>query len=45
MALYGAETWTFRKGDRKYPEGFEMWYWRTMEKVSWTDLVRKEEVL
>jgi hypothetical protein len=45
IALYGAETWTFRKVDRKYLEGFEMWYWRTMAKVSWTDLGRNEEVL
>jgi hypothetical protein len=26
-------------------ESFEMWYWRRMEKISWTDLVRNEEVL
>ena len=28
-----------------YLEGFEMWCWRTMEKISWTDHVRNEEVL
>ena len=33
------------KVDRKYLESFEMWYWRRMEKVSWTDLLRNEEVL
>jgi hypothetical protein len=26
-------------------ESFEMWCWRRMEKISWTDLVRNEEVL
>ena len=26
-------------------EGFEMWCWRRMEKISWTDHVRNEEVL
>jgi hypothetical protein len=45
IALYGAETWTLRKVDQKYPESFEMWCWRRMEKISWTDLVRNEEVL
>jgi len=40
IALYGAETWTLRKIDQKYPESFEMWYWRRMEKISWTDHVR-----
>jgi hypothetical protein len=24
---------------------FEMWCWRTLEKISWTDRVEKEEVL
>ena len=30
--------------DQKCPEKFEMWCWRKM-KISWTDRVRKEEVL
>ena len=45
MALYGAETWTLRAVDQKYLESFEMWCWRRMEKISWTDHVRNEEVL
>jgi hypothetical protein len=40
IALYGAETWTPRKIDQKYLESFEMWCWRRMEKISWTDRVR-----
>jgi hypothetical protein len=44
IALYGAETWTLRKMDQTYLESFEMWCWR-MEKISWTDRVRNEEVL
>jgi hypothetical protein len=38
-------VWTLRKMDQKYPECFEMWCWRRMEKISWTDRVRNEEVL
>jgi len=34
MALYGAETWTFRAADQKYLESSEMWCWRRMEKIS-----------
>ena len=45
MALYGAETWTLRAADQKYLESFEMWCWRRMEKISWTDRVRNEKVL
>jgi len=45
MAFYGAETWTLRAVDQKHLESFEMWCWRRMEKISWTDHVRNEEVL
>jgi len=45
MALYGAETWTLRAADQKYLESFEMSCWRRMEKISWTDHVKNEEVL
>ena len=45
IALFGAETWTLRETDQKQLESFEMWCWRRMEKISWTDHVRNEEVL
>jgi hypothetical protein len=45
IALYGAETWTLQKVHQKYLERFEIWCWRRMEKISWTDRVRNEEVL
>jgi hypothetical protein len=36
------DTW---KVDQKYLESFEMWCWRRIEKISWIDHVRNEEVL
>ena len=45
IALYGAETWTIRAVDQKHLENFQMWCWRRMEKIDWTDHVRNEEVL
>jgi hypothetical protein len=36
---------TLRKVYRKQLKSFEMPCWRRMEKVSWTDSVRNEEVL
>ena len=45
MALYGAETGTIGAADQKQLESFEMWCWRRMEKISWTDHVRHEDVL
>jgi hypothetical protein len=44
ITLYGAETWTLRAVDQKLLESFEMWCSRRMEKISWTDHVRNEEV-
>ncbi|PNF17595.1 hypothetical protein B7P43_G14208 [Cryptotermes secundus] len=37
--------WTLRAVDQKHLESFEMWRWRRMEQISWTDYVRNEEVL
>ena len=45
IALYGAETWTLRATDQKHLESLEMCCWRRLEKISWTDHVRNEEVL
>jgi hypothetical protein len=45
LALYGAETWTLRAVDQEHLESFESWCWRRIEKMSWTDHVRNEEVL
>ena len=45
MALYGVESWMLRAADQKHLESFEMWCWRMMEKISWTDHVRNDEVL
>jgi hypothetical protein len=40
IALYGAENWTLRVADQKHFQSFEMWCWRRMENISWTDCVR-----
>jgi hypothetical protein len=33
-----------RAVNQKHLESFEVWCWRRMEKISWTDHVRNEEV-
>jgi hypothetical protein len=38
-------AWTLRAVDQKHLESFEMWCWRRMEKIGWTDHVKNEEVL
>ena len=44
-AIYGSETWTMRKEDIRRLDAFEMWIWRRMEKISWTEHQTNEEVL
>jgi hypothetical protein len=44
ITLYGAETWTLQRLEKKYLESFEM-CWRRMEKISWTDRINNEAVL
>ena len=39
--LYGAETWTLQRNEQKQLEAFEMWIWRRMERVKWTDKIKK----
>jgi hypothetical protein len=45
IALYGAETRMLWAVDQKHLESLEMWCWRSMEKISWTDHVKNGEVL
>ncbi|KAJ4429480.1 hypothetical protein ANN_21649 [Periplaneta americana] len=45
VAVYGTETWTLRRSEVKRLEAFEMWIWRRMEHVKWTDIIRNKAVL
>ena len=44
-ALYCAESWTLWAVDQEQLESFEMWCWRRMEKIIWTDHVRNDTLL
>jgi hypothetical protein len=39
---YGAEILTLRQVDQKHLGSFEMWCWRRLEKISWTECERSE---
>ena len=45
VVLYGSETWTLQKEDVKRLEAFEMWLYRRIMKVKWTEHKTNEEVL
>ena len=45
VIMYGSETWTLKKTDVSRLEAFEMWVWRKMENVKWTDKMTNVDVL
>jgi len=45
VALYGSETWTLQEEDIRRLEAFEIWIWRQMMKVPWTEHKTNEEIL
>ncbi|KAF7244514.1 Testis anion transporter 1, partial [Varanus komodoensis] len=36
VAMYGSESWTIRKAERRRIEAFELWCWRRLLRVPWT---------
>ena len=45
VVSYGSETWTLRQDDIRSLEAFEMWIWRRMMKISWTQHASNEQIL
>ena len=37
IVLYGAETWTMGKHERRKIDAFELWCWRRVLRVSWME--------
>ena len=36
VVMYGCETWTVKKAERRRIEAFELWCWRRLLRVPWT---------
>ena len=36
VVMYGCETWTIKKAERRRIDAFELWSWRRLLRVSWT---------
>ena len=36
VVMYGCETWTTNKAERRRIDAFELWYWRRLLRVPWT---------
>lgn len=45
IAIYGSETWTIKKQDRKRIDAFELWCWRRVLKIPWTKRETNKSVI
>ena len=36
VVMYGCESWTIKKAERRRTDAFELWYWRRLLRVPWT---------
>ena len=36
IVMYGCESWTIKKAERRRIDAFELWCWRTLLRVPWT---------
>ena len=36
VVMYGCESWTIKKVERRWIDGFELWCWRRLLSVPWT---------
>ena len=36
MVMYGCESWTVKKDERRRIDAFELWCWRKLLRVPWT---------
>ena len=36
VVIYGCESWTVKKAERRTIDAFELWCWRTLLRVPWT---------
>ena len=37
VVMYGCETWTIRKAEHQIIDAFEVWCWRRLSRVPWTE--------
>ena len=43
--MYGCESWTVKKAEHQRIDAFELWYWRRLLRVPWTERRSKQSIL
>ena len=45
VVMYGCESWSIKKAERKRIDAFELWYWRRLLRVPWTARRSNQSIL
>ena len=45
MVMYGCESWTMKKAERRRIDAFELWCWRRLSRVPWTARRSNQSIL
>ena len=45
LVMYGCESWTIKKAERRKIDAFELWYWRRLLTVPWTAMRSNQSIL
>ena len=45
MVIYGCESWTVKKAERRRIDAFELWCWRRLLRVPWTARRSNQSIL
>ena len=45
MVMYGCESWTVKKAERRRIDSFELWCWRRLLRVPWTARRSNQSIL
>ena len=45
VVIYGCESWTVKKAERRKMDAFKLWCWRRLLRVSWTARRSKQSIL
>ena len=45
VVMYGCESWTIKKDERRRIDAFELWCWRRLLRVPWTERRSKQSIL
>ena len=45
LVMYECENWTIKKAEHQRIDAFELWHWRTLLRVPWTERRSNQSIL